>query len=469
MPTFPEPTEAMRFDEAMASLPPDYPDDTLAEQIRIAIQTSKRKVVVLDDDPTGPQAMGDVFVLTEWTVDALRRELAEPRPLFFVLTNTRALPVQRAIDLHVELMHSLNQAARQAGKEFSIVSRADSTLRGHFPDELGALGSFDAVLLVPFFLEGGRYTLYNIQWVREGPWLLPAAQTPYARDPVFGYSHSHLANWIEEKSRGRMSAAETLSLSLDMLRKQGPDSVARLIAQAGGRVVIANAMSYRDLEVIARGVVAAESEGYRVLVRSAASFVRVRGAAAVNLVLTSLGTLNKPETVGALVIVGSHVPRSSAQLERLLQTGVCSSAEVSLEAIVAGDTDREIAHTASYVNRELREGRHVVVYTSRRLIGAGGADGFNIGQRVATALVEIVRRLTVRPRFIVAKGGWTASEIGTKALGVRRAYVPAPVLPGVPVWLLGNESRFPGLPFVIFPGNVGDPDALVSVVNSQLL
>jgi uncharacterized protein YgbK (DUF1537 family) len=47
---------------------------------------------------------------------------------------------------------------------------------------------------------------------------------------------------------------------------------------------------------------------------------------------------------------------------------------------------------------------------------------------------------------------------------VVRAEVLGPIVPGVPVWKLGPESRFPGMPLVVFPGNVGGPESLVETL-----
>ena len=74
------------------------------------------------------------------------------------------------------------------------------------------------------------------------------------------------------------------------------------------------------------------------------------------------------------------------------------------------------------------------------------------------------RRLEVRPRYLIAKGGITSSDLATKGLGVKRARVLGQILPGVPVWELGPETKFPGLPYVVFPGNVGGPEALQDAV-----
>ena len=38
------------------------------------------------------------------------------------------------------------------------------------------------------------------------------------------------------------------------------------------------------------------------------------------------------------------------------------------------------------------------------------------------------------------------------------------ILPGVPVWSMASDSRWPGLPLVVFPGNVGGKEALVEAL-----
>src|SRR5436305_6981147 len=123
----PEPTASRDFSAVIESLPPVYPDNSLLAQIQAMIARSRRKVVVLDDDPTGAQAMRDVYVLTEWSVRALAAELGEPRPLFFVLTDTRALPPNEAVARQQEVAANLQEAARLAGVEYSLMIRGDST------------------------------------------------------------------------------------------------------------------------------------------------------------------------------------------------------------------------------------------------------------------------------------------------------------------------------------------------------
>ena len=80
----------------------------------------------------------------------------------------------------------------------------------------------------------------------------------------------------------------------------------------------------------------------------------------------------------------------------------------------------------------------------------------------------MIGKLSVRPSFIVAKGGITSSDVGVKALRVRKALVKGQIRPGIPVWQTGEESTFPGLPYVIFPGNVGAEDDLYRIAETLI-
>ena len=144
-----------------AKLPPPWPEDP-RPRIRAAVAAHPdHKVVVIDDDPTGTQTVYDVPVLTSWEVERLRAEFSASEPCFYILTNSRSLPPEEARDLTLGLARNLRSAAGL--RRFTLVSRSDSTLRGHFPLETDALsevlGPFDATLLIPYFEDGGRYTI----------------------------------------------------------------------------------------------------------------------------------------------------------------------------------------------------------------------------------------------------------------------------------------------------------------------
>jgi uncharacterized protein YgbK (DUF1537 family) len=458
--------------DMLKSLPPEWPNDPLPA-IATALQARREKVVVLDDDPTGTQTVHGVPVLTQWPVEALRAELANDLPVCFLLTNSRSLPLSAAQALNAEIGQHLQQAARLTGTGFVVVSRSDSTLRGHFPGEVQALAEalgqqVDAWLLIPFFQEGGRYTIGDVHYVAEGDMLVPAGETESARDAVFGYQASDLRHWVAEKTGGRIAASAVAAVSLDDIRLGGPERVAaRLRELPRGSVCVINAASRRDMEVFIQGLLAAEASGKRFLYRTAASFVPVRAGIAPRPLLAA-AEMVRSDATGGLIVVGSHVPRTTSQLNYLLQQGDVTQVELSVPALLSeaqrADT---ITQTAHAVDTHLQRGRDVVVFTSRQLVtGADAASTLMIGQRVSDGLVTLLQTLTTRPRYILAKGGITSSDVATKGLGVQRAMVLGQVLPGVPVWQLGPETRYPGLSYIVFPGNVGGPEAVGNVVTA---
>jgi uncharacterized protein YgbK (DUF1537 family) len=461
------------------SLPPEWPDDLLPEIQRRA-QASRCKVIVLDDDPTGTQTVHDVPVLTEWPVDALSAELRNDCPACFLLTNSRSLPLAEAEAMNAEIGRHLVQAGQEthddpAANRYVVVSRSDSTLRGHFPGEVralaGALGEgFDAWLIIPFFLEGGRYTIGDVHYVAEsdaaGEWLVPAGQTEFARDAAFGYRASNLRDWVEEKTGGRVRAADVSSISIDDVRRGGPRRVTeRLAGLKPGSVCVVNAASYRDMEVLVLGLLAAEARGRRFLYRTAASFARTRAGIGPRTLLTC-SDLNLSQSAGGLLIVGSHVPRTTVQVEALLSRTGILGIEIDVTALLdKARRSSAIQQVAEQADQALRRGEDVVVFTSRQLVtGQDGANSLAICQRISEGVVEIARSIPTRPRYLLAKGGITASDLATQALSVKRALVRGQILPGIPVWELGKKSRHPGLTYIVGPGNVGGREALVEIV-----
>ena len=129
---------ALSFEETINSLPPVWPDDLLP-----AIQQENAQrpasIVVLDDDPTGTQTVYDVPVVTNWALPTIIEAFQRETPLFYVLTNSRSLPRTQAIDLAREAGANILEASRRTGRAFEVISRSDSTLRGHFPAEVDAL------------------------------------------------------------------------------------------------------------------------------------------------------------------------------------------------------------------------------------------------------------------------------------------------------------------------------------------
>ena len=465
-------SNAINKEDLFRQLPPEWPQGLLP-LIREQVRASQRKIVVLDDDPTGTQTVHNIPVLTEWSVLALEPELLNDYSAFYILTNSRSLTLPVARSLNTEIGRNLVEAGRRANRAFVVVSRSDSTLRGHFPGEVEALAfglgeNFDGWIVIPFFLEGGRYTVGDTHYVDEGGWLVRSAETEFARDSVFGYRSSNLREWVEEKTGGRIRSKDVLSISLKDLRMEGPAWVTeRLTKVKSSKMCVVNAAGYRDVEVFVKGLLDAEALGRRFLYRSAASFVRVRAGIAPRPLLTH-SDLDMPGQGGGLTLVGSHVPKTTRQLQKLLALPQAAGIEMEVEELMNGDRrDAEIDRVQRSAETLLQSERDVVIYTSRRLITAGHAEGdLSIGSRVSEALTKTLQRITAKPRYLIAKGGITASDIATKGLNVRRALVLGQILPGVPVWRLGPESRHTGIPYIVFPGNVGGDDALVKTVEA---
>lgn len=456
--------------QKLNQLPPEYPEELLAS-IREEFIRSEKTIVVLDDDPTGTQTCYDVTVLTSWRTELIVEELKKNPSILFILTNSRSLGEKEAVELTLEVGHNVRKAVSKSGREIVVISRSDSTLRGHFPAEVEAIASAldmkDAVrVLVPAFIEGGRYTIDDVHYLVENEELVPVSDTPFAQDVVFGYRNANLKQWVEEKTNGKVRASEVISISLNDIRAGGPTVVSKkLKACAPGTVCIVNAASYKDLEVFISGVMAAEKSGRKFLYRTSATFVPLRAG----LVSGRTYIPDKKDMIsnhGSLVVVGSHVPKTTSQLSWLQTQGEFKSIEVNVREIL---NSKEGGSNAAGViiqqtDQWLSAGKDVVIHTSRTLeVGHDSASSLKINARVSDFLVRIVRGLTIRPKFIVAKGGITSSDLASKGLLAERATVLGPVIPGVPVWKMDEKSKFPGVLYVVFPGNVGDHSALLEV------
>ncbi|MHB1319284.1 MAG: four-carbon acid sugar kinase family protein [Anaerolineae bacterium] len=456
----------MDRDALFAELPPEWPA-SLLPLIQRHVR-SGAKLIVLDDDPTGTQTVHDVPVLTHWSVAALVEELSRPETVAYILTNSRAVSAAEARAMNLEIAGALRSASEITGRQVAVVSRSDSTLRGHYAVEtqalIEALGTpVDGVLVIPFFLEGGRYTVDDVHYVDEGGRLMPAARTESARDPLFGYASSNLRQWVAEKSGGAWAADEVASISLDDLRIGGPRLVEmRLSELEDAQPCVVNAVSYRDLEVLVAGVLASEAQRRRYLYRTASSFVRVRGGLDPAPLLT---TTDFDQRAGGLVVAGSFVGRTTAQIEAASALPNVVPLELDAAALLGDGAQQTVKAVRAAAVRAMEAGNDALVYTSRRLITGDTADHtLNVGQRIAAALVDLVSGLELRPAWIIGKGGITSSDIATRALGIRRAWVRGQAIPGVPVWRTGPESRWPDLDYVVFPGNVGGPGALADMM-----
>ncbi len=439
-----------------------------------AIQKNRRKIVVLDDDPTGVQTVHDISVYTGWDEESMREAFLEEGNLFYIMTNSRGMTAEETTKIHHEIAAVVDRVAKALGREYMFISRSDSTLRGHYPLEPELLRAdyekntgltVDGEILCPFFKEGGRFTIDNVHYVQYGDELLSANETEFAKDKTFGYMSETMPEYVEEKTAGAFKAEDVTCIALDTLLRGDVDTVEQqLLAVKDFNKVIVNAVDYADLKVFAVALYRVMAAGRNFMIRSAASIVKVLGGVTDQPLLTRDKMVVKETSNGGIIVVGSHTAKTTAQLECLKQNEKIAFLE--LDATLVRDEEafkKEVDRCLADEERLIREGTTVCCYTTRALITADTGDKedeLRLSVRISDAVQSLVGRLTVTPSFVIAKGGITSSDVGTKALAVKKANVLGQIKPGIPVWQTGEESKFPLTPYVIFPGNVGTEQTL---------
>lgn len=450
-------------------------------ELRDDIDGFKKKIVVLDDDPTGTQTVHDIPVFTQWSKESLTDGLKDSSSkIFYILTNSRAMSPEETIAVHREIMENLTAASRETGRDFMIISRSDSTLRGHFPLETEIINEAlpedekaDGEILCPFFLEGGRVTAGDVHYVIQNGHRIPAAETEFVKDEVFGYRNSNLKKYIEEKTEGRFKAEDVCSISLESIRNLEVQEITEKLKGVNdfGKIIV-NIESYDDLKIFVLALYRAMASGKRFIGRTAASIVKVMGGVEDIPLLTGDDLCDKENHKGGLVMIGSYTNKTTKQLEMTLGLGKTKgiqydTTKVSDEAAFAAETERVIREATEAIC----EGITAIVYTGRARICLDSDTKEDILRRsvkISQGVQSIVSGIEEMPRFIIAKGGITSSDIATKAMGIKKAIVAGQISPGIPVWkgCKSGESgsRFNSIPLVIFPGNVGSEEILRDVV-----
>ncbi|WP_353354895.1 four-carbon acid sugar kinase family protein [Intrasporangium sp. DVR] len=464
----------------LAGLPDPVP--VSAADVRAArAATRPRRLVVLDDDPTGTQSVGNLPVLTSWSEDDLTWALETGAPAVYVMTNTRSLDPADAAQRNIEAAGNALLAAERVGVEVDFVSRSDSTLRGHYPLEpdvltqtLGAGTAVDAVVIVPAFGDAGRITVRSIHYAgSDSEGYVPASETEFAKDPTFGYASSDLREWVEEKTDGRIPAGDVTAITLDVLRS-GPDAIAAaLLPLTGGQPVVVDIVEESDLRLLALGLLRAEAAGRRFVYRVGPPFVRALIGQDVLAPLTSADVAairagGKGETSPyGLVVVGSHVALTTRQLAELQTRQSPTDVTIDVQQVLGAARDAHLDAVVAQAVHALSEG-NVVVRTSRTLVtGADAGSSLNIARRVSDAVVEVVHRVlsAAPPRFVVAKGGITSSDVASRGLEISRAMVRGPMLPGIVSLWEPIDGPARGIPYIVFAGNVGSDASLADVVD----
>ena len=447
--------------------------ESLKKDISKILKKSALKLVVLDDDPTGIQTVHDCLLLTNWNAENLEKAFLDESPIFYVLTNTRSMTAELAEKITREAVTAIVECNRKQGFKLIFISRSDSTLRGHLPlepdtirqtlenEQLPVLAS---TFFIPAFFEAGRFTIEDTHYLKDKDQLIPVSETEFASDNVFGYHHSKLGAYITEKTNGLVDASQIGHLSLEELRRNSqPEILASIKRQSGKPWITVDALGYDDLWKFSAVFLKllSEVDTYAVL-RTSSSLPKALSGMEDKPLLTRSELLAKTGT--GLFIVGSHVKKSSIQLNVLLESKSAKGIELDVKVLL-----REPETLMEYVIKELKAIKKAkctpVVYTSRNeLRSSDPAERLLIGSKISNFLVRIVQELPYEPTFLVAKGGITSHDILTKGLNIEMAMVAGQILPGVPVIKTNAHHRYPNMPYIIFPGNVGETDALKQVL-----
>ena len=448
------------------------------ELLQAEIDANDKKIVVLDDDPTGIQTTHDLIVYTDWSKESVLDGFRGENKLFFLMTNSRGFTEEHTTRVHREIAAVVNEVSKETGIDYILMCRSDSTLRGHFPLETRILREeiekntdkkIDGEILCSFFKEGGRFTMNNIHYVKYGDELVPANETEFARDKTFGYTSPTLPEYVEEKTKGEFKKEDVICISLEDIHNMDIDKIQeQLMAVKDFNKVIVNAVDYADVKVFCVALYRAMKAGKVFMFRTAAAIVKVMGGVTDQPLLTRAQMVVNETANGGIIVVGSHTNKTTAQLEELKK--MTEIKFIELDATLVRDDaafEAEVQRCLDLEEECIRAGQTVCCYTTRALITADTGDKedeLRLSVKISDAVQSLVGRLTVTPAFVIAKGGITSSDVGTKALAVKKANVLGQIRPGIPVWQTGEDSKFPRTPYVIFPGNVGEATTLREAV-----
>ena len=449
------------------------------------------KVVVIDDDPTGSQTVHSCPLLLRWDVDTLRWGLRHASPLLFLLADTRALTPTAAAERNRGIAAALDQALQREGlarDQVLLVSRGDSTLRGHGvlePEVLqGAFGPFDATFHVPAFLEGGRTTVNGVHRLHGEP----VHTTAFARDRLFGYGTSDLAEWLEEKSAGQIAANSVLRIPLELLESErSADLLTCLETLEANRSVVVDATRPEQLRAL--GVAIRRLQGRkRFLFRSAASLLNGlvdSGSSPLGpqpLDAHGLVSLRRRDLHGqplpGLVVVGSHVSLADQQLKSLLANERCRGIDLPVARIArvleGGSPDLLLpdleAEWRSQLEQALEEGLTPVLFSSRGelLFGVGAAAlvrRLRFGMELASLMARLLAGLAPRLGYLISKGGITTGTLLAEGLGLEAVQLEGQLSPGLSLvraieTATDMTEPMRALPVITFPGNLGTEHSL---------
>ncbi|RIL84846.1 hypothetical protein BUY33_05990, partial [Staphylococcus cohnii] len=350
------------------------------------------KIVVLDDDPTGTQTVKDLPVYTDWTESLLTDAFEQSNNMFYILTNSRALNTQETTQLHQELSQNIENVSLKLKKPYLIISRGDSTLRGHFylePKILNETTSkpFNAVFYLPEFFEGDRYTYKGIHYLKGEDQYIPVSESEFSNDTTFGFESTSMADFIEEKSRGEIKSENVFHITLNQIRNREKEQIfVTFDTLSNFDAVVVDALNDEDMDYFTACLVEyLKYHNKKFIFRTAASFVK-------SICETPGEIINlqnyKKSNNGGVIIVGSHVKKSSSQLNHLLENTKINAIEFDVKTVTQSNLQDYIDKLTTEVENIIAKGKDIVIYTSRDVIKTEDlTNNLSISTNISNSLV----------------------------------------------------------------------------------
>ena len=439
------------------------------------------KIIVFDDDPTGSQTVHSCTLLLQWDKDQLVNAIKN-NSLLFILANTRSLTTDLAEKRTREICQVLLSSLKENKlllEDVFIVSRGDSTLRGHGflePNTINKeLGPFDGTFHIPAFFEGGRLTIKGIHLLNN----IPVHKTSFAEDKIFGYSTSFLPDWLEEKSNGQIKADNVNILSIDKLEnaRNSYEGMKALIKElsmlSSNQPVIVDATETSHLDTLCYAVKKLKGKK-RFLFRSSASFINSLANIRSDInkgkeFLFLSSPVIKSEIKPGLIIVGSYVPLANKQLKVLLRQEECLGVQLPVKKVLQ-IFEEQISEELilnfekiliDKINNILNQNKTPVFYTSREeLEFSSQLNRMEFGNFLANFMAKVASKVVDRLGYIISKGGITTNNLLTEGFKAKYINLKGQIMPGLSLVCLPKKTFKTEFPIITFPGNLGDQDTL---------
>ncbi len=441
------------------------------------------KIIIIDDDPTGSQTVNDCNLIMRWDYETLLKGLKDSSNLLFILANTRSLSKEDVKIRLKEICSALREIMNNssfAEEDFVLISRGDSTLRGHnflepyIINEL--LGPFDATFYLPAFIEGNRTTVNGNHFVDN----IPINKTIFSKDKIFGFNTSNIKELICEQSNYHLDFNNIENIFIKDFEELETNQPSKLFMQIeklkNNKKVIVDIMDYSQLDKFS-SIVRSLLKKKKFLFRSAASFIsslsNVKPIQKDHIYFSQLRRKNNcDKAMKGLIVVGSYVELTTLQLNKVLEISLCKPIEINVcklyEFFKIGDNLNQNSLKKSILNsirQNLIRESISVLYTSREIISPTDKnDLIQFQLFLAAFIAEIVSDIKNEIGYLISKGGITTNTIISEGLEADSVYLEGQILPGISLVTFNLLKQKGKLPIVTFPGNIGDKMSLVKAL-----